>query len=69
MTIYFRWFAERCDRIILLFDINKLDISDELRAAIDMVKGKLCLCYCASILSTPFNSGGRQKLIILNYKQ
>lgn len=35
-----RWFAERCDRIILLFDINKLDISDELKGAIDMVKGE-----------------------------
>ncbi|XP_022657427.1 uncharacterized protein LOC111248775 [Varroa destructor] len=39
LTAVLRWFAERCDRIILLFDINKLDISDELRAAIDMVKG------------------------------
>ncbi|OQR73286.1 hypothetical protein BIW11_03612 [Tropilaelaps mercedesae] len=37
--LYDEWFAERCDRIILLFDINKLDISDELRTAIDMVKG------------------------------
>ncbi|XP_028967461.1 EH domain-containing protein 3 [Galendromus occidentalis] len=39
LTAVLRWFAERCDRIILLFDINKLDISDELRGAIDMVKG------------------------------
>ena len=33
------WFAERVDRIILLFDANKLDISDEVRQAIDAIKG------------------------------
>lgn len=33
------WFAERVDRILLLFDAHKLDISDEFRRAIDAVKG------------------------------
>lgn len=32
------WFAERCDRIILLFDANKLDISDEFRRSIESVR-------------------------------
>jgi len=33
------WFAERSDMILLLFDSNKLDISDEMRDAIDALKG------------------------------
>lgn len=33
------WFAERVDRIVLLFDANKLDISDEFRRAIEALKG------------------------------
>ena len=33
------WFAERCDRILLLFDAHKLDISDEFKLAIDALKG------------------------------
>lgn len=32
------WFAERVDRIILLFDAHKLDISDEFHQAINAVK-------------------------------
>lgn len=32
------WFAERTDRILLLFDANKLDISDEFKAAIEKVR-------------------------------
>ena len=33
------WFAERVDRIILLFDAHKLDISDEFNEAIKAIKG------------------------------
>ncbi|ELT99462.1 hypothetical protein CAPTEDRAFT_108382 [Capitella teleta] len=33
------WFAERVDRIILLFDAHKLDISDEFRRVIQSMKG------------------------------
>jgi len=34
-----KWFAEKADLIILLFDAHKLDISDELRGTIDVLKG------------------------------
>merc|ERR1719499_2761930 len=33
------WFAYKADRILLLFDAHKLDISDELRLALDCIKG------------------------------
>ena len=33
------WFAERVDRIILLFDAHKLDISDEFSEVIQTIKG------------------------------
>jgi GTPase SAR1 family protein len=32
------WFATRCDRILLLFDANKLDISDEMKSAIESIR-------------------------------
>lgn len=32
------WFAERADRIIILFDAHKLDISDELRRSIEALR-------------------------------
>ena len=32
------WLAERVDRIILLFDAHKLDISDEFHEALNAVK-------------------------------
>ena len=33
------WFAHRCDRILLLFDAHKLDISDEFKRVIETLKG------------------------------
>ena len=33
-----KWFAERADRIILLFDAHKLDISDEFKQAIQAIR-------------------------------
>ena len=33
-----KWFAERCDRIILLFDAHKLDISDEFQRGIEVLR-------------------------------
>ncbi|CAL4126637.1 unnamed protein product [Meganyctiphanes norvegica] len=34
-----KWFTDRADRIILLFDANKLDISDEFRGLIEHMRG------------------------------
>lgn len=33
-----QWFAERADRILVLFDAHKLDISDELKRVIEVLK-------------------------------
>ncbi|KAL7425890.1 hypothetical protein ACHAXH_000252 [Discostella pseudostelligera] len=33
-----RWFAERADLIIIMFDAHKLDISDELKRVIELLK-------------------------------
>lgn len=34
-----KWFAERADMILLLFDAHKLDISDEFKSVIETLKG------------------------------
>jgi GTPase SAR1 family protein len=34
-----RWFAERSDMILLIFDAHKLDISDEFQRVIEVLKG------------------------------
>ena len=34
-----RWFAERADRILLLFDAHKLDVSDEFKRVIESLHG------------------------------
>lgn len=33
-----KWFAERADMIIIMFDAHKLDISDELKAVLDQLR-------------------------------
>ena len=44
------WFAERVDRIILLFDAHKLDISDEFHEALNAVKVSSKHLYISCIL-------------------
>ncbi|CDS40913.1 Receptor Mediated Endocytosis family member [Echinococcus multilocularis] len=39
LTGVIEWFAHHVDRIILLFDAHKLDISDEFKSVIEAVKG------------------------------
>ena len=34
-----KWFADRADRILLLFDAHKLDISDEFKLSIEALHG------------------------------
>jgi len=34
------WFAQRADMIVLVFDANKLDISDEFKRAIEALRGQ-----------------------------
>jgi len=34
-----KWFADRCDRILVLFDAHKLDVSDEMKSVIHSLKG------------------------------
>jgi len=33
-----KWFAERADLIVIIFDAHKLDISDELKRVIELMK-------------------------------
>ena len=56
------WFAERVDRILLLFDAHKLDISDEFKRSIEALRGhddKIRYfvypesnCFCRLLLAT-----------------
>ena len=39
-TAVIEWFAERADLILLLFDSHKLDISNEFRMAINLLKSQ-----------------------------
>lgn len=48
------WFAERVDRIILLFDAHKLDISDEFSEVIKALKNhEDKIRYCGILKFTP----------------
>ena len=47
-----RWFAERADMIIIMFDAHKLDISDELKSVLDTLKPHQVNIYLASIFIT-----------------
>ena len=38
-TSVIEWFADRADRILLLFDAHKLDISDEFKRCLLALKG------------------------------
>ena len=49
-----KWFAERADRIILLFDAHKLDISDEFKQAIQAIR---FVPSCNCLYKTEFSSG------------
>jgi len=58
------WFAERVDRIILLFDAHKLDISDEFKRCIEALSG---LFYYFLGVSKIFFKGNEDKIrIVLN---
>ena len=50
-----RWFAERVDRILLLFDAHKLDISDEFRLAIQALQGNKICKKIHKVLQRNFN--------------
>lgn len=55
------WFAERVDRIILLFDAHKLDISDEFSEVIKALKNhedkiRCRLLHLSTTESPPFRS-------------
>jgi len=35
----YKWFVQRCDKVLLMFDAHKLDISDEFKRNIECLKG------------------------------
>ena len=74
------WFAERADRIILLFDAHKLDISDEFKQAIQAIRKQedkirivlnkvnmsvnLSILKCAQELLVCYNCTGHNNLMM-----
>ena len=46
-----RWFAERADLVLLLFDEHKLDISDEFKSVIEGLKGLDSKLRCAASIA------------------
>lgn len=63
-TQVIEWFAQKVDRILILFDANKLDISDELRRAIWAIRAhddkvflfSATFLYTIATLSTSMNN-------------
>jgi hypothetical protein len=59
MAAVTKWFAERSDLILILFDAHKLDISDELKTVIEGLKGnddkiRIVLNKADQVSSLPF---------------
>ena len=50
MSSVCKWFAERSDLILILFDAHKLDISDELKTVIESLR------FHAAIILRPYQA-------------
>lgn len=49
-----KWFAEKSDLILLLFDAHKLDISDEFKRTLEAMKGQVTLTPCGFDAQRPW---------------